>query len=284
MTINLFPSLKVEEQDADRGTEGKGGTTSQLRSSAGTRFASLAALLCVALLVLSPTPAYAQIDVGDTVDDATDAVEDTVEDATETVEDTVDDATETVDEATDTVDRATDEEGPVQEAVDTVTGTVDDATGGRTKPVTDVLRDTTGGALKTVDKTVEDIVDGVMASQGPQFAPGSTRGSVRGQRVTANDRVKAGRSFGDTGTDDIADPATGTSADPIENTSVVTPRSPEAGGTLGQIERIVRALAFPMILLVLIAGFLVIQGRLDRNDPKLTLAPLDVDEEYLSFR
>jgi hypothetical protein len=34
----------------------------------------------------------------------------------------------------------------------------------------------------------------------------------------------------------------------------------------------------------MVGAFLVFQGRVDRNDPKLSLAPVDLDSEYLSFR
>ena len=41
--------------------------------------------------------------------------------------------------------------------------------------------------------------------------------------------------------------------------------------------------AFPMSLVLMVGGFLAIQNRLDRNDPKLALAPVQA-ERHLSFR
>jgi hypothetical protein len=37
--------------------------------------------------------------------------------------------------------------------------------------------------------------------------------------------------------------------------------------------------AFPLGLLLLVASFLGVQGRIDRSDPKLALAPLRADED-----
>jgi hypothetical protein len=36
---------------------------------------------------------------------------------------------------------------------------------------------------------------------------------------------------------------------------------------------------FPLSLILIVAGFLVVQGRLDRNDPKLALAPVFADPD-----
>jgi hypothetical protein len=41
--------------------------------------------------------------------------------------------------------------------------------------------------------------------------------------------------------------------------------------------------AFPLLLTMLVAGFLMVQNRIDRSDPKLALAPVDSDHDLLSF-
>lgn len=41
--------------------------------------------------------------------------------------------------------------------------------------------------------------------------------------------------------------------------------------------------AFPLILALLVVAFLIVQGRIDRNDPKLRLAPIDSKHELLRF-
>ena len=44
-----------------------------------------------------------------------------------------------------------------------------------------------------------------------------------------------------------------------------------------------KTLAFPAALALLVVGFLMVQGRIGRKDPKLVLAPVDTTEESLTF-
>ena len=39
-----------------------------------------------------------------------------------------------------------------------------------------------------------------------------------------------------------------------------------------------RTLAFPMLLIILVIGFVLVQDRIDRRDPKLALAPVGADQ------
>jgi hypothetical protein len=45
-----------------------------------------------------------------------------------------------------------------------------------------------------------------------------------------------------------------------------------------------RRFAFPMTVAGLAALFLLVQGRLDRRDPKLATAPIDSRDDVVSFR
>jgi hypothetical protein len=45
----------------------------------------------------------------------------------------------------------------------------------------------------------------------------------------------------------------------------------------GTVVRTAKQLSFPLILAVIVALFVAIQNRVDRNDPKLALAPLTPD-------
>ena len=62
----------------------------------------------------------------------------------------------------------------------------------------------------------------------------------------------------------------------------------EAPGTLQRIARAVgesgRRLAFPIALGLFATAFLLVQGRIDRRDPKLALAPVDSRHDVLPFR
>jgi hypothetical protein len=42
-------------------------------------------------------------------------------------------------------------------------------------------------------------------------------------------------------------------------------------------------MAFPLLLALFVVAFLVVQSRIDRNDPKLAGAPVDDDDQFLSF-
>jgi hypothetical protein len=55
----------------------------------------------------------------------------------------------------------------------------------------------------------------------------------------------------------------------------------DGGGALVAVARLVRTLAVPLALILLVIGFLFIQNRIDRTDPKLALAP--VGSEHLTF-
>jgi hypothetical protein len=54
-----------------------------------------------------------------------------------------------------------------------------------------------------------------------------------------------------------------------------------------QLARVAKAIVehpdktvFPLALVFIVAGFLLVQGRLDRNDPKLALAPVFADADF----
>lgn len=46
----------------------------------------------------------------------------------------------------------------------------------------------------------------------------------------------------------------------------------------------VQALTFPLGLALAVVAYLMVQGRIDAKDPKLALAAVDAEEEYLSFQ
>ncbi len=51
-----------------------------------------------------------------------------------------------------------------------------------------------------------------------------------------------------------------------------------------EVVEALRRFAFPLTLAVLVVAFLAVQGRLDRKDPKLALAPVTSGQELLSFQ
>jgi hypothetical protein len=67
-------------------------------------------------------------------------------------------------------------------------------------------------------------------------------------------------------------------------------RSPAAGGLTRKLSELSKAavrtanrFSFPLGLAILVIAFLAIQGRIDRRDPKLRLAPVDSKHDLLSF-
>jgi hypothetical protein len=60
-------------------------------------------------------------------------------------------------------------------------------------------------------------------------------------------------------------------------------RFSDDGSTMWQLSGawLARTLAFPLLLLVLVFGFMLVQNRIDRRDPKLALAPVGAD--HLTF-
>ena len=53
------------------------------------------------------------------------------------------------------------------------------------------------------------------------------------------------------------------------------------GGALQAAARLVKMLAVPLVLILFVIGFVFIQNRIDRKDPRLALAP--VSSEHLTF-
>jgi hypothetical protein len=51
-----------------------------------------------------------------------------------------------------------------------------------------------------------------------------------------------------------------------------------SSGALLSGARLVRTLAFPLVLILLVIGFVFVQNRIDRKDPKLSLAPVGSDD------
>ena len=45
-----------------------------------------------------------------------------------------------------------------------------------------------------------------------------------------------------------------------------------------------KKLAFPLGLALMVGAFLMVQGRIDRKDAKLALAPIDSEQDLLSFQ
>ncbi|HYI46553.1 MAG TPA: hypothetical protein VE174_13940 [Actinomycetota bacterium] len=240
--------------------------------------AALAALFVALPLILAATaqPAHAQLD------DVVDTVDETVGGVTDEVEDTVGTATDAVEDVADPDEDPN--KGPVQETVDSVTKAVDEVSGGATEPVTDTVRKTTEETLGPIDQEVGGAVDDLFEGQAPGIGSGSTAGSLRNTSVLSRVRDRDGGVLGGQGAaGSVDDPTT------VGSPEELLPTQPNidaerSGSIVEQAGQIAREVAFPLFLLLMVAAFLAIQSRWDKRDPKLALAPLDLDDQYLSFR
>jgi hypothetical protein len=185
---------------------------------------------------------------------------------------------EVVDQAGDTVSGVVDGLGdpdPVDEVIDTV----GDATGIDTTPLEQVK--------EKVDTTVDRVLDeapdtGGRVQPGTGVDPNGPAGSPARSRpaAAAPERRSALRRAGSEpevsgAAGGVASQAGGASEDSSRPARVAGPRT-------GSVPRVIRNLAFPFILGLVVAMFLGVQSRIDGTDTKLLQAPQDTP--YLSFQ
>lgn len=165
--------------------------------------------------------------------------------------------------------------------------------------VEDGLSETVGEVEDTVSETVRKVEEmlpravGVPPGTQPDVTAGSPRSRSAPDGASLPDEVRAASERGPT--TPSAPPATAARPDapilrPSELSVSLGPPVREAALPLDQSgvgpengsAEMIRRFAFPLLLSALVALFLLFQGRVDRRDPKLTLAPLE--KETLLFR
>lgn len=73
-------------------------------------------------------------------------------------------------------------------------------------------------------------------------------------------------------------PGTAVAVEPTVETEPAVPPPTEDG-----VAPTARRLGFPLALAALVSAFVAVQGRLDRRDPKLAVAPVSVHDDLLPF-
>ena len=150
--------------------------------------------------------------------------------------------------------------------------TVDDAL--------DVVDETVGSVTDTIEP-VDDPVDDVTGDSGDPRPDGDHGGGVRPDRGGSAQRVLRPDRSDPTTTEPTMPIGEGlrSSADPpIGVTSVPSRSHPDTTDRFAAAaEGAVKSLLVVFVLLGVAVGFVVIQDRLDRGDPKLALAPLRSD-------
>ncbi len=270
-----------------------------------TRFATMTyALLLACFLVLAAGPAYAQLpDVGNAVGDVLDgggskddggstndggslpggSLTDTVgdvlnDDGENTSSGSDDDGTSSgslLDDVVKTIDNTTD---PVKDTADGGAETLDKATGGATGGYYDGI---SGSVDSTLDGT-GNVVNKITHNDGKKGT--ATRSQTHNRTSFSDDSDVFGKRFEAALAADqkrrLADAAA------IAAKTVAVADQPEEN-VVQQIGRVAaeaaEQMAFPVILLLMVGAFLVGQNRVDRRDPKLALAPVDLDADLLSF-
>lgn len=190
-------------------------------------------LVPLVMLSLSP-PAHAEPCPVTEPDCLIDAAEETTETVEDTVASAVDDGQEAVKETQQSVEEAADQVvGQVEEVVDGLEGKKPGEEGGEGKRDRPDRAGTDGPS------------DAVHTGARP------TAGSFPPRRVLRLAEPSRPPSF-------VRAPH----LDPVGSDSTLAGRAIEAA----------KRLAFPAVLLLIVAGFLALQNRIDRSDPKLTLA------------
>jgi hypothetical protein len=241
--------------------------------SGARRIALIVAMLSTMtffLIALTPGPARADCGLLGT-SCVVDTVEQTADDAVSTVQETVD---HTVDDVVTVVEET------VDETVDQVVAVVEN--------VGDTVKKTTDEVVDTVDDTVDNVDDTVPALDpvAPSPADGHSEQGANdpagsGSRPDADPAVvRPDRPHRSAPTLEEVALVSGTSpardAVIVTGTASTSPFHP-LGPFAGSLPEVARALAFPLVLVGLVLGFVAVQNRLDRKDPKLALATTTPD-------
>lgn len=223
--------------------------------------------------------------IGDTVEEVGGSVGDTVDNVGGSVGDTVTDTGGSVGDAVG---------GPVGDAVKDVTGAVGGAVKDSTNTAGGTVKDTTGAVGQAIDGATDPIL-GEKDGNGGKDHGGKKNGSKdrngAGNGKTTGDRpsVLGGSSFGEgafgfgTRVPAITLGSAGSQELAGDQVAAFAPEPLNLGALTEAAVEAVKKFAFPIMLSFLVAAFMLIQDRVDRKDPKLALAAVDTDQEWLSF-
>jgi hypothetical protein len=175
----------------------------------------------------------------------------------------------------------------VDDTVDDGVGLVEDMVGGIETPVDDVLdplEEVVDPVVDTILGTVDDVIGGGGGEQPP---PPGGEGDGGGARPGAHQGGPAPAGRPDRMTVDVVGPRVHERPEiGWLSAPVVAPRPvaegtgslPEGSGRVGAaIGAVARSLVIVLALFGLTLAFAAIQDRLDRNDPRLSLAPIRSD-------
>ncbi|MDQ3963122.1 MAG: hypothetical protein M3277_04305 [Actinomycetota bacterium] len=182
------------------------------------------------------------------------------------------------------------EEGILKPITDTVNKPED--------KVDETVNDPSGSVGQTIDRSLGGIGNRVTKDVS-DVTKGLHGGDGKGRKKTSNGDANTGAGAFGTGSGRRHDKVFAASlaarmADAKNRTPSSTltssTTSTDATGPAGVIQQIGRVAAeaaqraaFPLVLILLVGAFLIGQNRIDRRDPKLAMAPVDSDQDLLSF-
>lgn len=178
--------------------------------------------------------------------------------------------------------------GGVIDSIDKTTEKTTDKTTETVEETTGELGGSLGGVGQTIDTVTDDPVTkvkkGLTGTSGPGKKKKTAGGDARTTTPVTDTWDVLGESF--MRANGAEQGATGESQT-SSSIGLITPVVAVDDSVVAQIGRVaaeaVEQAAFPLALLMLVGGFLMIQNRIDRKDPKLALAPVDSEHDLLSF-
>jgi hypothetical protein len=222
------------------------------------------------LIALTPGPARADCGLLGT-SCVVDTVEQTADGAVSTVQEPVD---QTVDDVVAVVEET------VDETVDQVVAVVENV-GDTVKKTTDEVVDTVDDTVDNVDDTVHALDPVAPPPPDGHSEPGANDPSGSGSRPDTEPRVvRPDRHHRSAPTLEevalLSETSPASDAVIVTGTASTSPFDP-LGPFAGSLPDVARALAFPLVLVGIVLGFVAVQNRLDRKDPKLALATTTPD-------
>lgn len=234
---------------------------------------------------------------GGTTTKVTDTVKETVKDTTAPVVSTGGSAggnvVDTVDKVGTSVDTATGGSAyeKTKEVVKNTAAATSDAVNKTAGHVGQTVEETSGGLVTNPDLNVENPLGNKKnrhnkTSGGSNGGPGSKNSKGTGTRQS---QIAAAREAArERAADRLASLSAAERNRQPGNFAPVSAVVPERDSFISNLAEAAgeaaKKLAFPLGLALMVGAFLMVQGRIDRKDAKLALAPIDSEQDLLSFQ
>lgn len=189
--------------------------------------------------------------------------------------------------------------GSIGDAVKDTSGTVGDVISGKGKEISEAVDSTS----ESTNEVIKELTGGAVGGRNGNLPIGviqpGDQGEVsdRGSKPALGSSTSGGIASGAQGSAGFTQGSSAAAAAANSllnfNPALLSETVGDAGDVrepmrlddvMAEVIEAARRLAFPLMLLALVVGYVVFQNRIDRKDPKLALAALDQDPDLLSFR